>query len=602
MKLTWNVETVNKYYDGSFDIWSQWINPKGEEDIADSLSVSSEGISSKPEKNEPHIQTPAIPHKLIFLDTRYVHLHEMPKHFQENINRTASHYREAWKTDAPLWFLGNDECRRVINMTEPRLLPFFDKERKGQNLSNVCRISALYISGGYYFDSDMQSVKAVRLEPDVLFSSAHEAGRKGLFNSFIAAVPKHPVLEKALGVMLDFYYGKVKTGDHMGTSTLMQAFLATPEEKRGKVFMLNEMQLGEDPYYHDFPRHDGVGCCCDYVVEDMHHKRIHFYSRMLGAGTHCEFRHKAKITATMPKRVISQAQPRPGPSQISSVSGLSSVICGTQKLPDPVEHEKKMRETRALTATLPQRCEDGLCKMKCGDNDNFMVPLPPTGTLLSIHQATSIWCALDLESKRLGRPANLLVWGLGNDSPFWVKSTEGRVTFIENNAKWFSKIKNSHPGLDQYLVTYHTSIQRDLARLESGEFEQESSNMLGPLGLSNVTWDVILVDAPNGCSQSDTGRFIPIHTSKQLAIKQGCGCVFVDDYQRTPERKFSDFVLDSSSTYCPISQNCGKRVAVWDRIHPESGKFIEELAMFSFGSSTTDEMIAAMLKVEGANP
>mmetsp|Transcript_1637 Transcript_1637/g.3702 ORF Transcript_1637/g.3702 Transcript_1637/m.3702 type:complete len:282 (-) Transcript_1637:1041-1886(-) len=197
-----------------------------------------------------------IPRKLIFLDTRYSTADKLPEHFYDNIMRTASHYREAWnESDAPMWYLGDKECREAINVTEPRLLPFYDREKRGQNLANVCRISALFLSGGYYFDTDMKSVKAVELEADTTFATPTEFGGNGLFNSFIASAPNHPVLGKALELMLGYYHGKVKdksrmgTGtlkSHMGTGTLKKAFEAVPETDKGKTFLLDEINLLQD--------------------------------------------------------------------------------------------------------------------------------------------------------------------------------------------------------------------------------------------------------------------------------------------------------------------------------------------------------------------
>lgn len=286
-------------------------------------------------------------------------------------------------------------------------------------------------------------------------------------------------------------------------------------------------------------------------------------------------------------------------------NSLSRVICQTQEVPDTVQNDIEMGAVQSLEESLPTRCDHKVCQMRCGNASNFTVPMPPSGTLLSIHQAAAIWCALDLESTRLKRPANFLVWGLGNDSPFWAKSTSGRVAFIEGNSDWFSKIKGSNPGLEQYLVKYSSKIQRDLPRLGTQELEKEMNHIiLDDLPLQETVWDIFLVDTPNGCSKSDVGRFASAHTSRRLAVMQGHGHIFVDDYQRTPDRRISNFVLDASQE-CKDStndaeKNCGKRVAIWNRIHPASRKYIEKLAMFSFGACAAKESLDVMRLVEGA--
>ena len=54
------------------------------------------------------------------------------------------------------------------------------------------------------------------------------------------------------------------------------------------------------------------------------------------------------------------------------------------------------------------------------------VSTPPAGTQMGHEQMAAIRDAL-------GPNGNLLVWGLGNDSPFWNDATTGRVAFLEDD-------------------------------------------------------------------------------------------------------------------------------------------------------------------------
>ena len=58
---------------------------------------------------------------------------------------------------------------------------------------------------------------------------------------------------------------------------------------------------------------------------------------------------------------------------------------------------------------------------------------------------------------------NLLVWGLGNDSPYWHHATSGRVLFLEDDFPskkegilWYDYIMKQYPYLTAYKVHYTT--------------------------------------------------------------------------------------------------------------------------------------------------
>lgn len=65
---------------------------------------------------------------------------------------------------------------------------------------------------------------------------------------------------------------------------------------------------------------------------------------------------------------------------------------------------------------------------------------------------------------------NLLVWGLGRDSPFWTRTTtKGRVIFLEDGGDipslkyqsgtlWYDEIMQLHPELESYKVHYTTDV------------------------------------------------------------------------------------------------------------------------------------------------
>jgi len=126
--------------------------------------------------------------------------------------------------DSPcVWYLNDEQCQQSITAAEPQLLPYYLRERNGKYKADVCCIAALYLKGGYYFDTDMQIIKPVTIEPHITFVSPFEAetrGLKGVFNSFIAVAPRHPLLRLNLDVFLKYYKERRLLFHIQGTGSL----------------------------------------------------------------------------------------------------------------------------------------------------------------------------------------------------------------------------------------------------------------------------------------------------------------------------------------------------------------------------------------------
>lgn len=140
--------------------------------------------------------------------------------------------------------------------------------------------------------------------------------------------------------------------------------------------------------------------------------------------------------------------------------------------------------------------------------------------------------------KTLGRGCNFLVFGLGNDTPFWLEvNRKGKTVFIEDNKYWAEKIKKMCPEVNYFLVKYGTK------RFQSRELLGKSEKLSMKLNdeIKNTKWDVILVDAPRGYEDSHPGRMKSIYQASVLVKKSGH--VFVHDCDREVEDIYTEKYL-----------------------------------------------------------
>lgn len=139
---------------------------------------------------------------------------------------------------------------------------------------------------------------------------------------------------------------------------------------------------------------------------------------------------------------------------------------------------------------------------------------------------------------------NMLIFGLGNDSPFWCEiNSKGRTVFLEDYKPWYDKITGKFPEIEAYPITYPLNITQWREVLDHPERLQ----LVLPTEVSGNKWDVILVDGPRGHQYSEKipGRMSSIYTSSQLVGKGGY--VFVHDAERRVETAYSSKFLDKAN-------------------------------------------------------
>ncbi|CAN6241155.1 unnamed protein product [Urochloa humidicola] len=208
-------------------------------------------------------------------------------------------------------------------------------------------------------------------------------------------------------------------------------------------------------------------------------------------------------------------------------------------------------------------------------NNKLPLPLPVFDALVhyaSISNATHRMPDTDIRAIsaviRARAPCNLLVFGLGAESPLWLALNHGgRTVFLEENEFYVKYLEPKHPGLEAYDVSYTTKVRdfKDLlaaARASRGKECRPVQNLLFsecrlaindlPNDLYDVPWDMVLIDGPSGWNPNSPGRMPSIFTTAVLTrsgatAAKGPTDVLVHDFQFEVEQVLSkEFLCDEN--------------------------------------------------------
>jgi len=233
-----------------------------------------------------------IPHVFHFVDTRYNILEtKQPTVIYENILHSIQQYQSLWNAMVHFWV--EEDCVRMMQQVIPELVDFYKSETVGANKSDMCRLVALYIHGGYYMDSDMYVNKAWECK-SCAFASAMTAGTTHFMNTFLAAVPRHFFVEESLRLMLDSYqarklgkYPFIESKDFGIIGPRAMGYALLHSEHKSSIdaeCLLEEQDLSvlhaKGMYLHE-PLVNGTGYC-NFVLHNQ--KEVLFRSRIRGAS------------------------------------------------------------------------------------------------------------------------------------------------------------------------------------------------------------------------------------------------------------------------------------------------------------------------------
>jgi len=176
-------------------------------------------------------------------------------------------------------FLDNVACASATAQISQELLRLFLAEADLRYKSDVCRVAALYLEGGYYFDDDMLSYRPVipLIRDDTEIATAKSISKDLYFQSFMAATPCHPLLRRNADLLVEAKKPNFpkKLDGLLGPRTLKVAF----DELKPKYAQLFQ-ESGYDPRsrsYESIPTRNGHQC--GLVVYDPVSKKTPFCSR-----------------------------------------------------------------------------------------------------------------------------------------------------------------------------------------------------------------------------------------------------------------------------------------------------------------------------------
>ncbi|KAG2656132.1 protein IRREGULAR XYLEM 15-like [Panicum virgatum] len=191
----------------------------------------------------------------------------------------------------------------------------------------------------------------------------------------------------------------------------------------------------------------------------------------------------------------------------------------------------------AAEAGLPRYVFDALVQYAAAaGNSSGCMPEPDVRAIASV--------------LRRRAPCNLLVFGLGAETPLWrALNHGGRTVFLDENPYYVAHLEGKHPGLEAYDVAYATAVRElpDLLDAARAAECRPVQNLLFsecrlaindlPNQLYDVAWDVILVDGPRGFAEGSPGRMSAIYSAAVMARTKGAETeVLVHDYEREVER------------------------------------------------------------------
>jgi mannosyltransferase OCH1-like enzyme len=159
---------------------------------------------------------------------------------------------------------------------DQKTLDAFDAVVPGAYKSDLFRYCFLYVKGGVFLDGDVQAARPIEelIRPDDRFLSAEDCGIGWVHNAFMAAIPGHPIVKKAIEMAVSKISRRIY-GDNplsiTGPILLKEAFSA--------VMQTSQIRVGEYKHNVRLLRYTRQGHCMVGQIEE--HGRVVLWMRYL---------------------------------------------------------------------------------------------------------------------------------------------------------------------------------------------------------------------------------------------------------------------------------------------------------------------------------
>lgn len=155
------------------------VNQVLEPVMPDGMAISSSSSTSRTSTEIiDTVPRRLIPHTLWFTYKYDILKNKTPEILYNNIVKSIDAYRQVWSNDTNMEviFLVDSDCTDLLEEVDHELnltlASIFRNESDGSFKSDLCRLAALYLHGGYYFDIDMEVIQPILLDEGVTFSTA----------------------------------------------------------------------------------------------------------------------------------------------------------------------------------------------------------------------------------------------------------------------------------------------------------------------------------------------------------------------------------------------------------------------------------------------
>ena len=184
----------------------------------------------------------------------------------ENEERTAALFEGEVGVNGRVYLWDDARCSVAVRCVGGHgLAGRFARETRGPLKADLCRYAVLRLHGGLYVDSDLEFLRdpGAPLRPSDTLVAPIEAGRQkghrsGIFQSYIAAAPGHPVLQQ---VLKELNHAPAWVSTDSNRLMLFEAMENSPDAR-----MFYESVLPTNhPLYHD-PRN--FTALCNYVISE----------------------------------------------------------------------------------------------------------------------------------------------------------------------------------------------------------------------------------------------------------------------------------------------------------------------------------------------